>query len=305
MDRRSFIKALGVGGAAALGAGAGVGSAEASRGGTAGEPLGLLVDTVRCVGCRTCEESCAKANGLPVPDIGDERVFKKTRRPTPTQWSVVNRFRLPAAPSGARGPESARAGGADPVNVKRQCMHCNQPACASACLVKAMHKTPEGPVVWRGEKCMGCRFCMLSCPYEIPKFEYSSANPRIRKCILCQPRIGKGKPPACVESCPAEALQFGKRSALLEAARKRIHDEKGKYVSHIYGEHEVGGSSVLYLAAVPFDKIGFRSDLGSGAYPELTKNFLYSVPVVFTLLPPFLLALRSAAANQEDDDHDH
>ena len=242
-----------------------------------GEPNAILVDTTRCMGCRMCEIACARANDLPEPPAKVESGVARTT--SESQWTVVNRYET------EKGP----------VNVKRQCMHCLQPACASACLTKAMWKTPEGPVVWRGEKCMGCRFCMISCPFDVPKFEYHSANPRIQKCRMCWERLSDGEAPACVTGCPARATAFGKRSELLDLARSRIYGDPDKYVHHIYGEHEVGGTSVLYLASVPFDQLGFRTDLGTTPYPDFTRDFLYAVPFVLTLFPPFLLALSKAS----------
>ncbi|MBW7995818.1 MAG: 4Fe-4S dicluster domain-containing protein [Candidatus Glassbacteria bacterium] len=240
--------------------------------------LGLLIDTTRCLGCRACEFACAEANGLPEPD-DDESVLDNQRKTSETQLTVINRCETDAGE----------------VFVKKQCMHCVQPACTAACLTKAMYKTSEGPVIWRGEKCMGCRFCMISCPFDIPKFEYNSAVPKILKCRMCFDRLQKGEQPACVENCFGdEALLFGNRSDLLQTARSRICSEPEKYISHIYGEHEVGGTECLYLASVPFEKLGFRNDLGTKPFPELTKQFLYTVPVVVTLLPPFLLALSRA-----------
>lgn len=242
-----------------------------------GEPMAILVDTTKCLGCRMCEIACAKANGLPEPPQKVEP--GELRTTSETQWTVVNRYDTDNGP----------------VNVKTQCMHCLQPACASACLTKAMLKTPEGPVVWRGDKCMGCRFCMISCPFDIPKFEYHSANPRIQKCRMCWERLAEGEVPACVDNCPAKCTVFGTRSELLDLARARIYGEPDKYVHHIYGEHEAGGTSVLYLASVPFDQLGFRTDLGTTAYPTFTRDFLYAVPFVLTLFPPFLLALSKAS----------
>lgn len=284
MDRRCFLKSVGVAGATALAThrsdAAQIDDSDDDR------LLGVLVDTTQCVGCRNCEEVCAEANGLPVPDVGDESVFESERSPSDHQFSVINRFETDKGE----------------VFAKKQCMHCIQPACASACLTKAMLKTPEGPVIWREDKCMGCRFCMVSCPFDMPKFEYHSAVPKIQKCILCWERIAEGQQPACVENCPAEALKFGKRSELIREARRRIHNDPDNYVEHIYGEHEVGGTGWLYLASVPFDQLGFRTDLGKTSYPELTKGFLYSVPVVLTLWPAFLLGLSQATKKDEPDE---
>jgi len=274
MDRRSFLKTVGVAGAVAMGS---ADRSEASEAGAGIEGYAVLVDTTRCVGCRTCEVVCAETNGLPEPDL-DDALLVHTRSPGTTQWSVINRFDTDAGE----------------VFVKRQCMHCVQPACASACLTRAMKKTDEGPVIWRENKCMGCRFCMVSCPFDMPKFEYRSAVPHIQKCRMCFDRLVEGQQPACVENCPAEALTFGKRSEMIAEARRRIYAEPGGYVEQIYGEHEVGGTGWLYLASVPFEQLGFRTDLGSVAYPRLTEDFLYGVPIVLTLWPAFLLALSQA-----------
>jgi Fe-S-cluster-containing dehydrogenase component len=284
MNRRSFLKTLGiVGGSTLLGSAA---RAQTEPDGDRPEFMSVLVDTTRCVGCRTCEQACAEENGLPVPDIdspGWDRVFEERRNPSVTEYSVVNEF-----------------GGDEVVYVKKQCMHCNQPACAAACLTKAMLKTEEGPVVWREDKCMGCRFCMLSCPFDIPKFEYDSPIPRIMKCNLCFQRLNEGEEPACVEECPEEAIVFGTRRELLDEARARIYEDPDLYVHHIYGEREAGGTGWLYLAAVPFEQLGFNTNVGTRAYPEFAKGFLYSVPVVFLLWPAFLLGLNRAVQEPQE-----
>jgi Fe-S-cluster-containing dehydrogenase component len=187
------------------------------------------------------------------------------------------------------------------VYVKRQCMHCLQPACSAGCLTKALYKTEEGPVIWREPKCMGCRFCMVSCPFDVPKFEYDSAVPKIQKCRMCWERLTEGEVPACVENCPNEALTFGKRSELLEMARARIVENPGDYVSHIYGEHEAGGTGFLYLSPVPFEELGFRTDLDQEAYPELTRDFLTAVPMVLVVWPAMMLALRRSGDHSEEE----
>ena len=270
MNRRDLLKTMSVAaGTAAVG-----GRLHAAEP-AAGDPAGMLVDTTLCVGCRTCELSCAEAHkdaGLAPPEEVD---FAVPRTTSDKQWTVVNRYQTDKGE----------------VFVKQQCMHCLQPASASACLTKAMHKTAQGPVVWTGEKCMGCRFCMVSCPFDVPKFEYYSANPRIQKCVMCADLVAQGKQPVCVENCPTGALTFGRRSQLLDEARKRIYEAPDSYVHQIYGEQEAGGTSVLYLAAVPFDQLGFRTNLSTTSYPTLTREFLYAVPVVLTLVPPLLVGL--------------
>jgi formate dehydrogenase iron-sulfur subunit len=277
MQRRKFLKSMGIAAGVVLTSGlADAGDAKEDV-----DPYSILVDTTRCGGCRSCEAACASANGLPMPDTNDDSDLEHERSTSEHQWTVVNRF------------EDEEVG---EIFVKRQCMHCLRPACASACLTRAMLKTEEGPVIWRESKCMGCRYCMVSCPFNGPKFEYDSPVPKIQKCRMCWERLVEGEKPACVANCSAEgdALVFGRRSEVLKIARQRIAEDPDEYVDHIYGEHEVGGTGWLYLAAVPFEKLGFRTDLGTTAYPEYTKGFLYSVPVVLTLWPAFLLALNRA-----------
>jgi len=283
MQRRRFLKSLGVVGATAVVSGGG--EAEASPAIAVPDAYGILVDTTMCVGCRNCELVCAETNGLPIPDIDDESVFENKRTPSTTQWTVVNRYETDAGE----------------VYRKIQCMHCIQPACASACLTKAMFKTDEGPVIWRESKCMGCRYCMISCPFDVPKFEYDSAVPKIQKCIMCWDLVRDGGQPACVENCPAEALLFGKRSELISEARRRIYTTPDDYHDHIYGEHEAAGSGFLYIGAVPPEQLGLRTNLRTDSYPELTKSFLYSVPVILTLWPAFLLAVSRATRKEEDE----
>jgi ferredoxin len=168
-------------------------------------------------------------------------------------------------------------------------MHCNEPACASACLVRAFSKTPEGPVLYNKDVCIGCRYCMLACPFRIPSYDYFDAySPEVRKCTMCYDRIKEGKIPACADVCPKEAITFGKRSDLIILAREKIRHDPDRYRPHIYGEEEVGGTSWLYLAGTDFEDIGFASNLGSTAYPELTRGFLSAVPIVLTVWPVML-----------------
>jgi formate dehydrogenase iron-sulfur subunit len=241
---------------------------------------GVLYDSTKCAGCQTCEVSCAEANGLPAPvDTIQAGAIRKTDE---SHRTVVNEYNT------SKGE----------AYVKKQCMHCNEPACVAACLTQALYKTDEGPVIWRGNKCMGCRYCMISCPFDVPKFEFNSTNPKIEKCNMCFDRLKEGKVPACVETCPAEALIFGTRRELIKEARKRIVENPDQYVDHIYGENEAGGTGFLYLSGVSFDELGFNPSIQSKSYPELSKGFLYSVPTVFVLWPAILLGIREATKDK-------
>ena len=281
MDRRGFLKTLGVAGATTLAAPF---DSAATDQQSDTEFMSVLVDTRRCIGCRKCEAACAAENGLPMPDVEDISVFEQVRDTTTSEWTVVNRYRTDAGE----------------VFVKKQCMQCNQAGCSTACLTRAMYKTEEGPVIWRESKCMGCRFCMVSCPFDIPRFEYDSAVPKIQKCIFCFDRLERGEQPACVQACPVDALQFGTRRQLVDLAKSRIYQNPYQYHHHVYGEHEVGGTGWLYLSPVPFDQIGFRTDLGNESMPSLSQSFLYSVPLVFLLWPVFLNGMRRGRSDDDE-----
>ena len=292
LTRRSFFRLAGAT------AGSGIALSAQARTNVDEDRLpGVLVDTTRCVGCRACEAACAEANDLPAPPEGAE-VLSKVRDTTTTAFTVVNRTEAPD--------------GGDRFG-KKQCMHCLAPACASACPVRALDKKPTGPVTYDASKCMGCRYCMVACPFDVPKYEYEALAPRVRKCTFCAPRQAKGLPPACVDACPSGALTFGKRHELLEEAKKRIYGEPDKFVHRVYGEREAGGTSFLYISDVPFEKLALQGGVPEKPYPSLVAGALGAPPLVMTLWPPLLMGLYAfskrrdelAADGQADRKEDH
>ncbi len=208
--------------------------------------VGCLVDTTLCIGCRKCEEACNRRNNLPRPEkpFTDKNVFRERRRPHKDAFTVVNQY--PGSPS----PDQKKVAS---THCKVQCMHCLTPACVSACVVGAMTKLTDGSVVYNKDICLGCRYCMVACPFEIPAYEYEEPLiPRVRKCEFCTGTADNGKStganPACAAACPTEALVFGKRADLLALAKDRIKKRPDRYIDHIYGEKEAGGTSWLYLS---------------------------------------------------------
>ncbi|MFH0758134.1 MAG: 4Fe-4S dicluster domain-containing protein [Bacteroidota bacterium] len=286
INRRNFFRAMGITGIA-LGTGKELNAVPDK--GDETEFYGILYDATRCVGCQSCEVACALAHDLPEPDPGEYPVAGTIRKTNEKRRSVINAHETTLGE----------------VYVKNQCMHCNQPACAAACLTRAMYKTKEGPVIWRDEKCMGCRYCMVSCPFDVPKFEYHSANPDIVKCDMCFDRVKEGELPACVADCPAEALVFGTRRELISEARRRINDNPDLYYDGIYGENEAGGTGYLYLSPVPFEELGLNTRLQKKSYPELAKGFLYAVPSIFIMWPAILLGIHNATKNNSKTSEDH
>ena len=290
MNRRAFLGTV-----AAIGGTAMVGSGTLARASSdfPGYPnsYGLLTDFTLCVGCRSCEAACNRENGLPEPQkpFDDVSVFEQTRRPDAHAYTVVNRY---------ENPKDKNL----PIYRKVQCNHCKEPACASACPIHAYNKTPEGAVMYNEDLCFGCRYCMIACPFYVPAYDYESAlQPKIVKCTMCyETRVKHGKVTACAEACPAGAITFGKRDDLIKIARKRIEKDPDKYIDHIYGEHEAGGTNWIYLSGVPFEQIGFPANVPDKPPIELTKGFLSSVPLVFTIWPA-LFGMCYAAVRHQDD----
>jgi len=241
------------------------------------EMFSVLVDSTACIGCRKCESACEKTHELAdhLPAYFEDRTqLQQQRRPKHDAFTVVNAYK----------DEGAKEGEA---YVKVQCMHCNDPACVSACLVGALTKESHGPVTYDTWKCMGCRFCLVACPFQIPAYEYHDAlTPRVRKCTFCFERLHEGKKPACVEICPNEALVFGTRKEMLDIAYGRINANPQRYQNHVYGEYEVGGTSWLYLARADFQTAGFPL-LDNQSPAEITENIQHGLFKSF--LPPLAL----------------
>jgi Fe-S-cluster-containing dehydrogenase component len=236
--------------------------------------MGVLVDTTVCVGCRNCEWACKDAHGLPAGDLEsyeNRKILEQKRRPDPSALTVINEY--------SPGKYSNL-----PVDVKVQCMHCDHPACVSACIVGAFTKEENGSVIWDTGKCIGCRYCMVACPFQIPTFEYDKAiNPLITKCDFCFDRTKEGKLPACVDICPVEALTYGPRMELVMIARDRIRRNPDRYINHIFGEAEVGGTSWLYLASKDFNDLGFP-ELGKDPAPGVSESIQHGIFAYF--VPP-------------------
>jgi len=219
-------------------------------------PAAILTDLTKCIGCEACVWACKEINDLPRED--------GARALSATTWTTIDRI--------------------GDVPVRRQCMHCLEPSCVSVCPVAALYKTPEGPVVYDESKCMGCRYCMIGCPFGVPKYEWDKAVPRVQKCIMCYEKsVAGGGAPACTTACPTGATRFGDRDELLAEAHRRIAAEPDRYVDRVYGEHEAGGTSVLYLSAVPFEQLGFPVTVNGDPYPKLTWNVLSKLPNVVSV----------------------
>ena len=245
----------------------------------------LLYDATICIGCKQCEQGCAEQNQLPYNDA----VAAESRQSEHKYTVVLSK---------------------NDKFMRRLCMNCDDPACVSACPVAALQKTAAGPVIYEADRCMGCRYCMLACPFSVPKYEWGKVFPKVRKCTMCPERVAAGKPTACAEICPTGATKFGDRAELIAEAKQRLRDNPGKYVDHIYGLNEVGGTSVLLLSSIAFEDFGYRTDLVTEPMPQLTYRVLTHVPDVVTLGSVLLGGIwwitnrRTAVAAAEDAAHE-
>lgn len=281
-SRRRFLKLAGV----AVGA---VGLEAAVPGGRAatasvdelarehaGDPA-MLIDLSRCIGCGACVVACKYQHDLSWRE--DQPWLGPQAELASANWTAVKTV------------EAAR--GADPTirYVKDQCMHCLEPACVSACPVKALAKQPLGAVTYDVNRCIGCRYCLMACPFGVPTFEWDRPISSVSKCNLCFERVSRGDATACAAACPVKAIEFGQRRELLAEARRRISAEPDRYQPHIYGETEVGGTSVLYVSDVPFSELGLAQGLPQTPLPDYTWQLSRLIPPVAVGLGAVLMAL--------------
>ncbi len=260
----------------------------------------VLVDLTRCAGGRACVAACKAQNNLPMEEI--DHVTISSQRLDCFIGSDSSHHRPALSSKTFTVIEYHDADDcvecSNWVFVKRQCMHCLEPACEAACPVGAFHRDETGAVVYDGGKCMGCRYCMMACPFNVPTYEWEKAIPFVKKCTFCLERITQDesvpreeRQPACVAACPTNCLLFGTREEMLAEAKRRLSEHPDKYINHIYGEHEAGGTSWLYISAVPFDQLGFPSEVGTVAYPEYTEAALDSVPPLIVIGSAILAGL--------------
>ena len=280
---------------------------------------GLLHYTTLCIGCRSCEIACAEVNDLPAPQepVGDQSPLEAKRRTTGTALTVVNRYR-------------EAEGNQPPVFRKHQCMHCVDPNCVSVCPVSSMKKDPKTGIVTNDpDTCLGCRYCMVACPFNIPKYEYDNPLGQIQKCQLCNQkgveRLDNGLYPGCVEVCPTGAVIFGRRDELLEEAKRRLQAPVNEdyayprleissqekhikplpaYEQHIYGEFEGGGTQVLVLSGVPQTTLGLPEleETSTGSRSETVQHTLYKGMVLpLAALTGLMYATRRNMKSHDND----
>jgi Fe-S-cluster-containing dehydrogenase component len=295
------------------------------------EAIGLLYDSTLCVGCKACVSACKQANHMPA-DIG-----AKQEAWNPGLWDsavdlsgkTLNVIKVYG--HGTMEKKDAETNGF--AFSKRQCLHCVDPSCVSACPVTAMTKDPRTGIVRHDPgRCIGCRYCVLSCPFGVPKYDFSTTWGKIQKCQLCVQRLEKGQLPACADVCPTGATLFGRREDLLAEARRRLALKPGErvvfprgdisqviepqprpsheaiqtvaYQQHVYGERELGGTQCLALSAVPFERLNLPTNLPDYGYPTLSEGIqetIYHNMVAPAVVLAGLLALTYRTARHPDD----
>jgi Fe-S-cluster-containing dehydrogenase component len=266
LDRRSLLKGAVTASAAAVAGAAAPDAAASARKTAPADAVGLLYDATLCVGCKACVVACHEANF--------EDAFEKEAAAGQRYFDPVD--------LDARAKTLIKLYKSDDGDewsyVKRQCMHCIDPACVSACMLGAFQKREFGIVTWDGASCIGCRYCQVACPFGIPKFEWEASFPKMVKCELCNHRLAEGKEPACSEVCPRKAVIYGKCDELLAEAHRRLEAEPDRYQPTVYGELEGGGTQVLYLAPanVDFQELGFP-DLGEAGIPDLPRAIQHGI----------------------------
>jgi len=284
LSRKEFLKLVSIGLGGALSPGV-LGAVAAENETDAGDDVAMLYDTTLCIGCRACQTACRDWNQTSVQK-DPSRLYDAPQELAADTWTLIQLYQDEEEQS----------------FVKHQCMHCLHPSCASACPVHALEKRANGPVLYDPDRCIGCRYCMLACPFGVPRFEWDEVIPVIAKCTFCDDRLEAGNGPNCAEACPTGALVWGTRSDLLKEATDRQAASPGRYISHIYGEDDAGGTSVLYLSHVPFDNLGFP-ELGPEPRPELSEqmgNIL--IPGVVFGVPFILAGIRYVASRRHREE---
>jgi len=242
---------------------------------------GVLVDLTKCMGCASCVVACKMYNDnqwienrTPWLGFGMNRSAPATGENAmlaDENWTIVRKHRVPVERENGTG-EAWRY-------VKWQCLHCKDPACISSCFATAFRRTELGPVEFHPNLCVGCRYCMLACPFSIPQLEWDNPLPMLTKCSMCPNRIENGDAPACIAVCPTDVMTFGRYDDMLAEAKRRVSSPDGKYVDQIYGEKEAGGTLWLYISDKPFEELGFKMDVPTRAIPDYTGNFMKGTPI--------------------------
>jgi Fe-S-cluster-containing dehydrogenase component len=339
INRRQFLRGVAAGGGAAAVTTVTGGEAEAFQRAPKPRPpeaFGLLYDSTLCVGCKACVSGCKRANDMPVDISPDQRGWNEGTWDTAKDLSARTLNVIKVYQNGDMAEKDREENGY--AFIKRQCLHCVDPSCVSCCPVSAMTKDPETGIVSHDpDRCIGCRYCVYACPFQVPKYDFEGPFGQIHKCQLCKHRLAEGELPGCADSCPTGATLFGRFKDLREEAQRRLNlkpgdtyayprgDINGKYgpynppnakvvnaayLPEVYGETVLGGTQALYLAGVPFDKLGLPyGNVPDHAYATETEgvqHLLYTgmIAPAAVLTGLILLARRNFDKHHREDEED-
>lgn len=288
IKRRDFLKGLAGSAVLAMAPPAIAGSLEKNR---LPDAVGILYDSTLCVGCQVCMVACKRANNMPPEFEGSQQRWDNPADLSAKTLNIIKKYE-----NGIRKTKDTEIDGY--AFVKRHCMHCVDPACVSACPASAMTKdSGTGIVMYNKAACIGCRYCQVACPFNIPKFEWDDPFPKIVKCQLCNHLLAKGQIPACCSECPTGASLFGPVKDLATEAERRLNMAAGKhyefpvsemssakiqvhnakkYTPHVYGKNEGGGTQVFMLSGVSFNKLGLPM-LPDRSYTAIAENIQHTL----------------------------
>jgi formate dehydrogenase iron-sulfur subunit len=235
---------------------------------------GFLIDASRCIDCRACLVACSVENNVPMDST---RIWIK-------ETGIIGDY-----------PDLKR------FSAPYHCMHCNDPSCVSACTVGALQKNEQGIITYDAERCIGCRYCMYACPFEVPNFQWDQRLPLIVKCDLCVNRLAEEQPPACAATCPTQAIMFGPRQEMLAEAHERIANHPDRYIDHVFGEFENGGTSTFYVSPIAFEALGFPTTEETESPAHFNRLVTHGTPTVAATVGLGLTGIYLAINRQRED----
>jgi len=198
--------------------------------------LAKLIDISRCIGCKACQAACKEWNDLRDRIGVNEGVYTNPSDLSDQTWCVMRFY------------EAEIGGSLRWLILKDGCLHCTDPGCLRACPAPgAVLQYSNGIVDFQQEQCIGCGYCISGCPFNIPRLRREDS--KVYKCTLCSDRVAVGLEPACVKTCPTQALSFGSKASMQDAADHRLQELRGRGFTKaaVYDPPGVDGTHVFFV----------------------------------------------------------